>query len=222
MAITPIKYAMGLAITSAIAMFAGGCVSGLFPPSLDEQAQLLHATRFSPTTRFAIASRNSNLHTVPTHPIGEQVSRRVADVVAEKLLIQAVPLPHESGSDWSEELGRAYDATGWITASDNENFFRDLGFDGYVLITLDEDIEHYDGPKGQVNDRTFATYDPVYHMFSLPLNKKKVLLMQAGRIGRFTCELDGERFKNEPACVDTFVKRFRRELIKRLDGTKIS
>lgn len=203
---------MGKAITALIAVSSSGCA-----PSLEQQSAALLATQFTPTTRYAVVSRNSNLHTVPTFPIGDKVSGRVADVVRNKLGIEAVALSHASGSDWSGELARAHDATGWITMSGNKDFFLDAGFDGYVLITLNEDIEKYDGPEREARDRTFFTYDPVYHVFSLPQDHQgEVLLMQAGVGGRFSCEMVDERLKDEPGCVDIFVKRFRRGLDARL------
>lgn len=149
--------------------------------------------------------------------MGDAVSGKIAEVVAIKLGIQAIALSNRAGSDWSNELDRGYGATGWIKMSDNEDFFRNAGFDGYVLITLFESTEYYDGPKGRDNDRKFLTFDPVYHMFALPRDQEKVLLMQSGLDGRYSCETDGERLENEVACVDTVVKRFRRKLEARLE-----
>jgi len=215
MAIAPTKCTMGTAITALIAVSSSGCAG-----SLEQQSAALRATQFSSTTRYAVASRNSNMHTVPTFPIGDKVSGRVADVVRNKLGIEAVALSHANGSDWSAELARAHDATGWIMMSGNKDFFLDSGFDGYVLITIYEDIEMYDGPGRHARDRKFFTYDPVYHMFSLPQNQGEILLMQAGVGGRFSCEMVDDRLKDEPGCVDIFVKRFRRALDARLAKPK--
>ena len=136
-------------------------MSTLLPPGPDKQGDALRATQFSPTTRYAVASRKSNTHTVPTHPIGDRVSAEIAQVVAQKLGIQVVAMSHAADSNWSRELARANDATGWIRMSDNEVFFRNAGFDGYVLVTLYEDIEYYDGPKGSGKDRKFVTSVPL-------------------------------------------------------------
>lgn len=222
MAITTTRYAMDLATLVAFTSCVSGCVSALSPPGPDKQADALHSTQFSPATRYAVGARNSNTHKQASYPLGDVVSGEIADVVANKLGINAVALSNSSGSDWSNELVRANDATGWIRASTSEEYFRDADFDGYVLITLNEDIEYYDGPKGRNNDRKFRTFNPFYHVFALPRNRKKILLMQAGQVGRFSCETDGDRLENEAACVDTFVKRFRRELEIRLDRTKLN
>ena len=217
MAPAPTRYAMGLATVVAFAACVGGCVSALSGPDLDEQAAALHATRFSPITRYAVATRGSSFHAHPSQPMGDRVSAEVAEVVAKRLGIRAIALSHETGTGWSNELDRGYGATGWFKMSDNEDFFRNAGFDGYVLITLFEETENYDGSKGHDNGRKFLTFDPVYHMFALPRDQKKVLLMRAGLDGRYSCETDGERLENEAVCVDTVVKRFRRKLEARLE-----
>ena len=222
MTIPRTRYGADLALLVAFAMCAGGCVSALSPPGLDEQAAALHAIQLSPSTRYAVAARNSGMHEQPSYQVADMVSGKSAVVVVNKLGIQAVALSHAVGSDWSNELARAKEATGWVTAVDNEDFFRDAGFDGYVLITLYEEIEHYDGPKGHNNDREFRTFDPLYHIFALPRDQEKILLMRTGQDGRFSCETDDGQLENESVCVDTVVKRFRRKLDTRLERTDVN
>lgn len=205
---------MRLALAFAVIASIGGCASA--SAKLEQQAAALHVTELSPNTRYAVAARDTAMHTKPQYPLGDEIASRIAELVAAELGIDTVALSTTEGSPWSDELARAKEATGLISASGNREFFRTSGFNGYVLISLYEEIEYYDHPKRAGSKRMFFTYDPAFQMVALSDDEGHDLLLRAGFSGRFSCEMLGDRLKNETDCVDTFVKRFRRALNARL------
>lgn len=99
------------------------------------------SANLTPSSRYAVATRNTGLHTQPHYPIGEQIASRVTDIVSTELGVQAVALSSVAGSPWSDELARANEATGLISSSLNHEFFRASGFDGYVLISVHKKVK---------------------------------------------------------------------------------
>ena len=215
MAKTTKRRAFGLTLIIAILASAGGCATA--SAKLEQQAAALQAAELSPSIRYAVAVRDTGLHTKPRYPIGDEIASRIAALVSRELGIDAVALSSTDGTPWSDELARANDATGIISTSNNRDFFRSSGFDGYVLISLYEEIEYYDRPDNDNRRRKFFTYDPFFNMVSLRDAERQDILMQSGFTGRFSCEIQGDKLKNATDCVDTFVKRFRRALNARLE-----
>jgi hypothetical protein len=176
-------FPVGLVLAASL----GGCFGGL---SIEEQTQRLSQAKFSATTRYAIVARNTNTHASPRVNTMQIIVlvHDIAKIVEETLGIKAEVLPYGSDTPWSQELKRAREATGWLTSAGNEDFFRNAGYDGYVMITFNESFDWIVDP---VSVRWFLTYNPVYHIFSLPKGGEKTIMLQAGARQKFRCETQG-------------------------------
>ncbi len=188
--------------------------------SLETQVDEFANTDFSPTTRYAVVARTDQMHGHPANPFGDQVLRRIAQIVETKLGIRAEVLSGDPGSDWWNELDRAEQATGWVTAASYDQFMRVAGFDGYVLMTTNERFDWTDEPQGR---RWYNWYRPVFHMNAFR-DTESVQLMRHGLPNGIVCDLQGPideynttrnqellpqiGLKDPAACIEKIAARF--------------
>ncbi len=174
-----------------LAAMAAGCGPRMFVPTIEEEAALL-ANADLPGKRYAVVVRAAwtGGHVPAVEGFGNQVAAEVAEIATEMLGVEAIPLDHADGSPWPEEHSRFEADRGWLTASTYEPFFRNEGFDGYIMVTAQQEWFFRNTPEGRID---FHRYNPTFHVVDLPENSERVGIMTEGmsQTTGVACRLEG-------------------------------
>ena len=189
-----------VAIVFLLATSLYGCGGIPSAPTAAEHRDRLAGAGLSATSRFAVVSRASQVHDITPYPLERSLIPKIEAITEQQLGIQAEGLQQIMHPGWYEELKRARKEVGWFSAARGyEEFFRQQGYDGYILITLFQweqsrqktaaGIQHYNAFVIGRGLTHYYTYSPVFHIVHLPKGGEKSTLAIVNPIGRFGCDL---------------------------------